>query len=1196
MDKTAIRNFAIWARKKLIQDTEKEAVFYGITEKGIETPLNSGKDQYFNVPGRARAVVISGETIYQRERLARRITKAAEGRDYKDGYHAVMEEIAYTWFNRLIAIRFMEVNDYLPGHIRPLSSVTEGKVEPDLMTWPENSRLPFTDDEMRRIRQMKNGNDSDALFGMLFLKVCNQLHTLLPRLFEKTDDDTELLLRLPVMDREGVVYRLAHDIPEEDWKEQVQIVGWMYQYYNTEPKKDVFDGLKKNKKITKDTIAPATQLFTPDWIVRYMVENSLGRLWLEGHPDAALQAKWKYYIPEAKQEEAVDEKLTALREERKKLNPEDLTFLDPCMGSGHILAYAFDLLMDIYRSSGRDDRSAVESIITHNLYGLEIDERAAQLAYFEVMMKGREYDRRFFRNHLEPHTSVIVESNGLDTSLVDAVFEKGKDLKKDMVSIMEDMKDGKTYGSLIHVRKVAFEGLKKYLQQELDSGSFYGEVIKKEMLPLVECAEILGTQVFSSTTNPPYLSSGSMNQKLSDYVKKNYADAKADLFACFMERCHDFTKKGGYQAMITQHAWMFLSSFEKFRIRLLSNDTIINMAHLGARAFEEIGGEVVQTTAFVLQPTMYSDYKGTYTRLVEPTSQQGKEDMFLDGKNRYIMSQCHFSNIPGVIIAYWISSKCIQHFTEDKPARAFGRCCLGMRTGDNERFLRHWYEVNYHNFNKIAHSEEEAQLSGKKWFPYNKGGEFRKWYGNLFNVVNWKNNGEEIKDYTREKYPELGENLGWKISNEDKYFHFGIAWSRISSSHFGVRFCDNNLIFDTNAPMMFPDDKQSANYNIIYYFIGLLSSKVATTFLQAINPTLSYQVGDVAKIPISINLDSSSYIINLVQNNIVMSRTDWDAFETSWDFQGHPLVRPVGTVEEAFSQWKEECENRFQKLKGNEEELNRIFIHIYGLEEELTPEEEDKDVTVRKADLGRDIRSLISYGVGCILGRYSLDTPGLAYAGGEWDSTKYKTFCPDEDNIIPITDEAYFDDDMVGRFTDWLCAVYGKGTLQENLKFMAEALGKKGDSPREALRKYFLTDFFKDHCKTYRKRPIYWLFDSGKKNGFKALIYLHRYDKDTMSRMRNRYLHRMEKIYQQRIEECRNTIAADPSSPAAVKAKKEQEKFTAQFLECQAYDEKLGHLALSYITLDLDDGVKVNYEKAQTDREGKKYPILAAIK
>lgn len=1169
MDKTAIRNFAIWARKKLIEDTEKEAALYGITEKGIETPLNSGKDQYFNVPGRARAVVISGETIHQRERLARRITKAAEGRDYKDGYHAVMEEIAYTWFNRLIAIRFMEVNDYLPGHIRPLSSVTEGKVEPDLMTWPENSRLPFTDDEMRRIRQMKNENDSDALFGMLFLKVCNQLHTLLPRLFEKTDDDTELLLRLPVMDREGVVYRLAHDIPEEDWKEQVQIVGWMYQYYNTEPKKDVFDGLKKNKKITKDTIAPATQLFTPDWIVRYMVENSLGRLWLEGHPDAALQAKWKYYIPEAKQEEAVEEKLTALREERKKLNPEDLTFLDPCMGSGHILAYAFDLLMDIYRASGRDDRSAVESIITHNLYGLEIDERAAQLAYFEVMMKGREYDRRFFRNHLEPHTCVITESNGLDTSLVDAVFDKEKDLKKDMVSIMEDMKDGKTYGSLIHVRKVDFEGLKKYLQQELESGSFYGEVIKKELLPLVECAEILGNQLMIVGTNSPYMNSNSMGKILLNYVKKHYADFKADLFACFMERCHDFTKKGGYQAIITQHAWMFLSSFEKLRSRLLSNNTIINMAHLGARAFEDIGGEVVQTTAFVLNPIHLDNYKGVYVRLIGIKTPQEKEDTFLAKKNRYVIGQSQFRNIPGSPIGYWISENLMNCFTKDLIASiAFSDGQI--LTGNNTRFLRLLWEVEYY------------KIDNEHWALHAKGGGFRRWYGNIDTVVKFDPN--TIAHYKADKIA--------RFPKKSVLFRRGITWSLVSTNpNFGVRELQSSVTFNKAAATILFN-----NNSLIDYTLGFLNTKVAQALLKVINPTLNNNIKDVLNMPFVLDVTQKLKIERIVQDCISISKKDWDAFETSWDFQRHPLVRPVGTVEEAFSRWKEECETRFQKLKGNEEELNRIFIHIYGLEDELTPEEEDKDVTVRKADLGRDIRSLISYGVGCILGRYSLDTPGLAYAGGEWDSSKYKTFQPDEDNIIPITDEAYFDDDMVGRFTDWLSAVYGKDALQENLKFMAEALGKKGDSPREALRKYFLTDFFKDHCKTYQKRPIYWLFDSGKKNGFKALIYLHRYDKDTMSRMRNRYLHRMEKIYQQRIEECRNTIAADPSSPAAVKAKKEQEKFTAQLLECQAYDEKLGHLALSYITLDLDDGVKVNYEKAQTDREGKKYPILAAIK
>lgn len=1178
MDKTAIRNFAIWARKKMIQDTEKEAALYGITEKGIEKPLKSGKDQYFNVPGRARAVVISGETIHQRERLAARIAKAAEGREYKDGYHAVMEEIAYTWFNRLIAIRFMEVNDYLPGHIRPLSSATEGKVEPDLMTWPENSRLTFTDDDMRRIRQMKNGNDSDALFGMLFLKVCNQLHTLLPRLFEKTDDDTELLLRLPVMDREGVVYRLSHDIPEEDWKEQVQIVGWMYQYYNTEPKKEVFDGLKKHKKITKDTIAPATQLFTPDWIVRYMVENSLGRLWLEGHPDQSLQAKWKYYIPEAEQDEEVEEKLSAIRKDREQLTPEDLTLLDPCMGSGHILAYAFDLLLDIYHASGRNDRSAVESIITHNLYGLEIDERAAQLAYFEVMMKAREYDRRFFRNHLEPHIYVIAESNQVDLSMVDAVFDSEKELEKDMVSIIEDLKDAKTYGSLIHVRKADFTGLKHYLQKELESGSFYAEVIKKDLLPLVETAEILGTQMMGTITNPPYMTLSNMDGKLSDYVKKNYADAKADFFACFMERCHDFTKKNGYQAMITQHAWMFLSSFEKLRTRLLFGDTIINMVHLGAHAFEEIGGEIVQTVAFVNNPFQNLHYRTTYIRLCEYDDATKKELNFRNNKNRYIASNENYTYIPTVPFSYWIGKAFYDAFKDKKFIGDYGITKKGVLTGNDKKFVRIWYEISFVKMGLGIKDYHDMLQKNYKWIPATGGGIYRKWYGNLENVINMENDSYEIRYCNSNNF---------RLRESSYYFRECSTWSEVSGKGLSMRFVPNGILFGNSGPVCFWKKD-------IYYWMGLLNSKVASAFLAFLSPTLTFGPEQIKRIPAKL---VESYIPEkIVKECINESIVDWDSFETSWDFQRHPLIRPVKMIEEAFKEWKEECDNRFQKLKKNEEELNRIFIHIYGLEKELTPEEEDKDVTVRKADLKRDIKTFISYAVGCILGRYSLDTPGLAYAGGEWDESKYKTFLPDEDNIIPITDEEYFDDDMVGRFTDWLSAVYGKDTLQENLKFIAEALGKKGDSPREALRKYFLIDFFKDHCKTYQKRPIYWLFDSGKKNGFKALIYLHRYDKDTMSRMRNRYLHRMEKIYQQRIEECRNTIAADPSSPAAVKAKKEQEKFTAQLLECQAYDEKLGHLALSYITLDLDDGVKVNYEKAQTDREGKKYPILAAIK
>lgn len=1183
MDKTAIRNFAIWARKKLIEDTEKEAALYGITEKGIETPLKSGKDQYFSVPGRARAVVISGETINQRERLARRITKAAEGRDYKDGYHAVMEEIAYTWFNRLIAIRFMEVNDYLPGHIRPLSSVTEGKVEPDLMTWPENSRLTFTDDDMRRIRQMKNENDSDALFGMLFLKVCNQLHTLLPRLFEKTDDDTELLLRLPVMDREGVVYRLAHDIPEEDWKEQVQIVGWMYQYYNTEPKNRVVNALK-GKPIAKEDIPAATQIFTTDWVVKYIVDNSLGKYWMERHPHSDLYQSLEFYVPS--QNEKTEE----------NGNPEDIrsiTMLDPCVGSGHFLTYAFDVFMRMYRECGYADREAARMILQYNLYGFDIDRRAAQLAYFSLMMKAREYDRRIFSAALEPHIITIEESNHIHKIDIEAFAGKDEELKKAVDILVHTFENAKDFGSLVQVPELPMNKLYKRLEELKEQNDLFSGSSYKFFYPLVRQADLLSRTYSIVDTNPPYLNR--MNGILKDFVKKYYKDFSADLFSAFMVRNASYCKKNGYYGFMTPYVWMFIQSYQKLREEINSKKYIYSLIQFEYSAFSEA---TVPICSFVLKNCPAEGAKGTYFRLTEfrgGMDIQKKKMMEalngMDDSNEvhcpyiYRTEQHRFDKVPGAPIAYWANNMVIEAFAKRSFLSNFFEVRQGLATGNNDRFIRLWWEISQTKCCFNAENAEDVIIQHKKWVPYNKGGKRRQWFGNYDYMVNWENDGYEIRHFI-----DKNGKLRSRPQNTDFYFKPAITWGLITSGGFSIRYRTKGSIHDVSGMSAFTDDTDT-----IFYSLGLLGSKVANYIFKILNPTINLQVGDLKRLPILLT-SLKEKVIAIAKENIDLSKADWDAFETSWDFQRHPLMRPVGTVEEAFSQWKEECEDRFQKLKANEEELNRIFIHIYGLEDELTPEEEDKDVTVRKADLGRDIRSLISYGVGCILGRYSLDTPGLAYAGGEWDSSKYKTFQPDEDNIIPITDEAYFDDDMVGRFTDWLSAVYGKDTLQENLKFMAEALGKKGDSPREALRKYFFTDFFKDHCKTYQKRPIYWLFDSGKKNGFKALIYLHRYDKDTMSRMRNRYLHRMEKIYQQRIEECRNTIAADPSSPVAVRAKKEQEKFTAQLLECQAYDEKLGHLALSYITLDLDDGVKVNYEKAQTDREGKKYPILAAIK
>lgn len=837
----------------------------------------------------------------------------------------------------------------------------------------------------------------------------------------------------------------------------------------------------------------------------------------------------------------------------------------------------FDVFMRMYRECGYADREAARMILQYNLYGFDIDRRAAQLAYFSLMMKAREYDRRIFSAALEPHIITIEESNHIHEIDIEAFAGKDEELKKAVDILVHTFENAKDFGSLVQVPKLPMNKLYKRLEElkelnDLFSGSSY-----KLFYPLVRQSDLLSRKYSLVDTNPPYLNR--MNGVLKAFVKKYYKDFSADLFSSFMVRNALYCKKDGYYGFMTPYVWMFIQSYQKLREEINSKKYIYSLIQFEYSAFSEA---TVPICSFVLKNCPAEGAKGTYFRLTEfrgGMDIQKKKMMEalngMDDSNEvhcpyiYRTEQHRFDKVPGAPIAYWISENLMNCFTKDLIASiAFSDGQI--LTGDNTRFLRLLWEVEYY------------KIDNEHWALHAKGGGFRRWYGNIDTVVKFDPN--TIAHYKADKIA--------RFPKKSVLFRRGITWSLVSTNpNFGVRELQSSVTFNKAAATILFN-----NNSLIDYTLGFLNTKVAQALLKVINPTLNNNIKDILNMPLVLDVTQKLKIERIVQDCISISKKDWDAFETSWDFQRHPLMRSVGTVEEAFSRWKEECEDRFQRLKAHEEELNRIFIHIYGLEDELTPEEEDKDVTVRKADLGRDIRSLISYGVGCILGRYSLDTPGLAYAGGEWDSTKYKTFCPDEDNIIPITDEAYFDDDMVGRFTDWLSAVYGKDTLQENLKFMAEALGKKGDSPREALRKYFLTDFFKDHCKTYQKRPIYWLFDSGKKNGFKALIYLHRYDKDTMSRMRNRYLHRMEKIYQQRIEECRNTIATDPSSPAAVKAKKEQEKFTAQLLECQAYDEKLGHLALSYITLDLDDGVKVNYEKAQTDREGKKYPILAAIK
>ena len=1243
MNKTAIKNFAIWARNKLIADVSYDARLIGITEDGIAKPLpqSFGGTQFFDI-GTAEPYSISGEAVRQRDKLIEVIQQKEKDTDYKTAYQYVIEEVAYTWFNRLIAIRFMEVNDYLPSHIRVLSSES-GKLEPDLVTTPFDAELPFTAEEEALIFQLKQDNKLDEVFRILFLKQCNALNEILPALFEKTKNYTELLLSLSVIDQDGVVYHLIHDIPEDDFNiergGQVEIIGWLYQYYNTEPKAAAF---AKNGKITKEEIPAVTQLFTPDWIVRYMVENSLGRLWVEGHPDCGLKENWKYYLEEAQQEPEVQAKLAEIRKEYAALNPEDIKLIDPCMGSGHILVYAFDVLMQIYESAGYSQRDAAKSILEHNIYGLDIDDRAYQLAYFAVMMKARQYNRRILNGENTCHVYAIQESNSINRAHL-KYFGAGMDdieknaAKMQLEGLLDTLTDAKEYGSILNVESYNWDLLRRFVAAEDTDGQISMDSVgvedtAEQLNQLIDIGETMARKYWVTVTNPPYAGISNLSARVNNFVKENYPDSKSDLFAVFIERCKDMTQKYGFQAMITQHGWMFLTAFENLR-RKLVDAVIVNLAHLGARAFEEIGGEVVQTASFVFCNCADAGYKAVYCRLLSGMSQDAKEKLFLEGKNRYIATQANYNAIPGIPVAYWANQTIINAFRDNDSIRKVANPRLGFATGDNETFMRTWFEPSIRNIGFGYESREKAKESGLKWFPTNKGGSYRKWYGNLELVVDWQNDGQRIRNFK-----DANGKLRSRPQNLKECFSDGITWTVICN-HSSFRYSPIGMLYNNKGPIL--GHRQSESN---FYVLGYLNSKVAEYILQILSPTLGFESGYVSNLPYAAVTESDAMIFNIVESCIGESKMDWDSFETSWDFKKHPLLRNVSTISEAFAQWQAECDDRFNKLKANEEELNRIFIDIYGLQDELTPEVEDKDVTVRKADLQRDIKSLLSYAVGCMFGRYSLDKPGLIFAGGNFDSVywKYKgqaaldendspieggyagislaeyhypkfhdtddwetatwlSYEPDVDNVIPITDEEYLDDDIVSRLCAWLKAVYGADTLEENLDYIAKALGNKGSTSREIIRNYFLNDFFRDHCQTYSvtgsgKRPIYWLFDSGKQNGFKALVYLHRYTPDTIGNLRIDYLHKMQRVYESEINRMQDMMDHSENAREVAAAGKRKDKLAKQLKECREYDEKISHLALSRIELDLDDGVKVNYRKLQTAQDGKFYEVLADSK
>ena len=1195
MDKNAIKKYAVWARKELIARVTQKAEQYEITEKKT-TPADAD-----SIGGR----VLTAAEKKQRQALIAKINQ--------DGFEQVMEEVAYTWFNRFTALRFMEVNNYLPSHTRVFTN-ENGEFKPQILA--DAIQLDLEGLNMDKVFELKDANKTEELYKYLLITQCNALSGILPRMFQKIEDYTELLLPDYLLREGSVIEQMIALIPEEDWTDQVQIIGWLYQYYNSEKKDDVFAALKKNVKITKENIPAATQLFTPDWIVRYMVENSLGRLWLEGHPDVKEQflpteeelsayadgnrdledTKWHYYLEEAEQEPEVQAQLDEIRKEYAALTPDQLKVIDPCSGSGHILAYMFDVLMKIYESYGYTTREAVASIVENNLYGLDIDERAAQLAYFAVMMKARQYDRRFFSRGIQPHVYAIEESNHVDQFAVDYFCNGDVKLKSAMDTILSELHDAKEYGSILTVTPQDWSALYDRFAEITEDINMSRETALRELLPLVQVAEAMAHKYDAVVTNPPYMGASNMNPKLNDFIKNNYADYKSDFFSAFVIHASQMTKQSGYCGFFTPYVWMFIQSYEKMRNYLYNQATIETLIQFEYSAFEEA---TVPVCSFAFQ-NRHVQKKGCYLRLVDFRGgmkvQRQKTLEAIENHDcgfYYEKNSDNFSKIPGSPIAYWVSNNVFNSFACLKPISFYGEAKAGMTTGNNERFLRLWTEISNAKIGLGCHNSHEAAESKKKWFPYNKGGGYRKWYGLNDYVVLWENDGYEIKNAT-----DKGRKIA-SVRSERLYFKKSITWATLTSSAISCRYSEPGHLFDDKGSSCFISDKE---YD---YVLALINSCVGNYFLNLLNPTISFQSGNIGALPLNELYFGDYQIKTKVEKNVYLAKEDWDLFETSWDFQKHPLLRKISTIAEAYDQWQAECDERFNQLKANEEELNRIFIDIYGMQDELTPEVEDKDVTVRKADLGRDIRSFISYAVGCMFGRYSIYKEGLIYAGGKWNYNDYENmawiaegkpevlsfyskthFFPDQDNIIPICDDEYFVDDIVHKFIEFVSVVYGTENLHENIKFIADALGGKGQ-PKDVIRKYFLNDFYKDHCKIYQKRPIYWLFDSGKKNGFKALIYMHRYQPDTIARIRTDYVHEQQSRYRTAMTDLEKRID-NAAAGERVKLNKELNKLQAQAEEIRVYEEKIHHLADQMISIDLDDGVKVNYAKFQD--------VLAKIK
>lgn len=1136
MNKGALKKFATEARRELLERVELQARKIGITKDLIQTANVESSDAVF-IDG----VHLSHIERKQRNKLIARIDEI--------GFERVMDETAYTWFNRFVALRFMEVNEYLPTKVRVLSSSNEESVEPDMMR--EALSLDIEMDK-ERIYELKMNNDTDGLFKYLIKVHCNDLNRYMPFMFESIEDYKEILFPEGLLGTDSFVRKMTNHevIAEEDWQ-KVEIIGWLYQYYISDENERV---IKAKKRYKAEELPYATQLFTPEWIVRYMVQNALGRYWIESHPEQQdLLRNWEFYLKS--QDSNFEEKIAPYI--NKNLNVEEIKCFDPAMGSGHILVYMFDVLFEIYTKCGYMEREIPRLIIENNLYGLDIDDRAYQLASFSVVMKALHYNKRFLKNiereGLVMNLAAIQETNAFtDDDIVFLSGELSGESYEKMKLFITQFQHAKAIGSLLKLEEIDHHyllGRLKILKEQ--TGDLFETEKKERILPLYESlitqAILMNAQYDVFVTNPPYAGSKYVTPEVATYLNKNYPDVKSDLFSAFIKYSFSSTKIYGQIGLITPYVWMFLSSYEKLRHQIIGEKSISSLIQLEYNSFE---AAAVPICTFTMR-NFLSNVFGEYIKLTDFTGAENQPIKAIQAiKNletpyRYSIDQNDLKEIPGFPISYWATGNVINTFSNSIQLMKLGESKKGLDTSDNEKYLRKWFEVRYDSINK-------------KWFPLSKGGKFRKWYGNQEYLINWEENGKDLKINSKSN-----------IRNEKFYFKEMISWSDLTSGDFGARYYPEGFIFEATGPSFFTND--------ILSILGFMNSNTFNYLAQFTMSTMHYTNGGVAKMPvIPFSLDST-----IVQENINIAKKEWDSFETSWDFIKHPLMMSNSVlISSAYKEWEKLCEDDFFRMKSNEEKLNKLFIELYGLEKELDPRVKEEKITIRKSDLEREFKSFISYFIGCNFGRYSLDEQGLIYAGGTFDSLRYQTIAADEDNIIPIVQGAYFEDDIVTKFVDFVRITFSEETLEENLSFIANALGcKVNETPRETLRRYFLNNFYKDHVQTYKKRPIYWLFTSGKEKAFNCLIYMHRYDKTMLSRIRTDYLHEVQNRMDAEKKDLLAVIEGGYTTKEISNAKKMLKSLDKKIDELKAYDELLHHMADQQIEIDLDDGVKVNYEK-----------------